>query len=73
MGVAAYNGECRKIVMRYAKEWEVCHVMTSRASYFYSHVIIFFCFQQVVNRMGRWIDFENDYKTLYPTFMESVW
>ena len=23
--------------------------------------------------MGRWIDFENDYKTLYPWFMESVW
>ncbi|KAI1890396.1 hypothetical protein AGOR_G00153290 [Albula goreensis] len=26
-----------------------------------------------VTRMGRWIDFKNDYKTLYPTFMESVW
>jgi isoleucyl-tRNA synthetase len=23
MGVAAYNAECRKIVMRYAQEWEV--------------------------------------------------
>ncbi|VDK53275.1 unnamed protein product [Gongylonema pulchrum] len=23
--------------------------------------------------MGRWIDFKNDYKTLYPWFMESVW
>lgn len=23
MGVAAYNAECRKIVMRYSKEWEV--------------------------------------------------
>lgn len=32
MGIAAYNNECRKIVMRYANEWE-----------------------QVVNRMGRWI------------------
>ncbi|XP_061147460.1 isoleucine--tRNA ligase, cytoplasmic [Syngnathus typhle] len=26
-----------------------------------------------VNRMGRWIDFKNDYKTLYPWFMETVW
>uniref|UniRef100_A0A1A7Y5T2 Isoleucine--tRNA ligase, cytoplasmic n=1 Tax=Iconisemion striatum TaxID=60296 RepID=A0A1A7Y5T2_9TELE len=26
-----------------------------------------------VNRMGRWIDFKSDYKTLYPWFMESVW
>lgn len=32
MGIATYNNECRKIVMRYANEWE-----------------------QVVNRMGRWI------------------
>lgn len=23
--------------------------------------------------MGRWIDFKNDYKTMYPWFMESVW
>uniref|UniRef100_A0AAY4CF76 isoleucine--tRNA ligase n=1 Tax=Denticeps clupeoides TaxID=299321 RepID=A0AAY4CF76_9TELE len=26
-----------------------------------------------VTRMGRWIDFKNDYKTLYPWFMETVW
>ena len=29
--------------------------------------------EKTVVRMGRWIDFENDYKTLDPTFMESVW
>ncbi|CEL97895.1 unnamed protein product [Vitrella brassicaformis CCMP3155] len=29
--------------------------------------------QQVIERMGRWIDFENDYKTLDISFMESVW
>lgn len=29
--------------------------------------------QKSVTRLGRWIDFENDYKTLYPWFMESVW
>lgn len=23
MGIAAYNDECRKIVMRYANEWEL--------------------------------------------------
>uniref|UniRef100_A0A0A1X6E8 Isoleucine--tRNA ligase, cytoplasmic n=1 Tax=Zeugodacus cucurbitae TaxID=28588 RepID=A0A0A1X6E8_ZEUCU len=50
MGIAAYNAECRKIVMRYANEWEA-----------------------VVTRMGRWIDFRNDYKTLYPWYMESIW
>lgn len=26
-----------------------------------------------VERMGRWIDFDDDYKTLNVTFMESVW
>ncbi|XP_054164072.1 isoleucine--tRNA ligase, cytoplasmic-like [Oppia nitens] len=50
MGIKAYNDECRKIVMRYASDWE-----------------------QIVTRLGRWIDFKNDYKTLYPSYMESVW
>ncbi|CRL07911.1 CLUMA_CG020964, isoform A [Clunio marinus] len=50
MGIAAYNNECRKIVMRYAGDWE-----------------------EIIGRLGRWIDFKNDYKTLYPWFMESVW
>ena len=50
MGVAAYNAECRAIVLRYVKEWE-----------------------HSVKRMGRWIDFKHDYKTMDPSFMESVW
>lgn len=29
--------------------------------------------RSTVERMGRWIDFDNDYKTLDPSFMESVW
>jgi len=29
--------------------------------------------EAVVNRLGRWIDFKNDYKTMEPWFMESVW
>ena len=29
--------------------------------------------ERVVKRVGRWIDFEHDYKTMYPWFMESVW
>jgi isoleucyl-tRNA synthetase len=29
--------------------------------------------QSTVTRLGRWIDFENDYKTMDPNFMESVW
>ncbi|BGP16782.1 hypothetical protein JCM10213_002176 [Rhodosporidiobolus nylandii] len=29
--------------------------------------------RRTVERLGRWIDFDNDYKTLNPSFMESVW
>ena len=29
--------------------------------------------EHVVTRLGRWIDFKNDYKTMEPWFMESVW
>ncbi len=29
--------------------------------------------EKTVHRLGRWIDFENDYKTLDITYMESVW
>lgn len=49
-GIANYNEECRKIVMRYSAEWE-----------------------KTVTRLGRWIDFKNDYKTMDLKFMESVW
>ncbi|CAM9595129.1 unnamed protein product [Ectocarpus fasciculatus] len=29
--------------------------------------------ERTIKRLGRWIDFENDYKTMDPWFMESVW
>lgn len=29
--------------------------------------------EKTVERMGRWVDFENDYKTMDVSFMESVW
>ncbi|NQT92374.1 MAG: isoleucine--tRNA ligase [Lentisphaerae bacterium] len=29
--------------------------------------------QQVVTRMGRWVDFDRDYKTMDPEYMESIW
>ena len=29
--------------------------------------------RRTVTRMGRWVDFDNDYKTMDPGFMESVW
>ncbi|KAH0431703.1 isoleucyl-trna synthetase [Colletotrichum camelliae] len=29
--------------------------------------------RHTIERLGRWIDFDNDYKTMDPTFMESEW
>ncbi|MDP2934327.1 MAG: class I tRNA ligase family protein, partial [bacterium] len=29
--------------------------------------------RKVIERMGRWVDMDNDYKTMDPSFMESVW
>ncbi|EQC52012.1 isoleucine--tRNA ligase [Bacteriovorax sp. DB6_IX] len=29
--------------------------------------------EKTVKRLGRWVDFENDYKTMDPSFMESCW
>ncbi len=49
-GIANFNNECRKIVLRYTQEWE-----------------------KTVRRMGRWVDFRNDYRTMDASFMETVW
>ncbi len=48
-GIAEFNAQCRKSVMRYSREWE-----------------------QTVTRQARWVDFENDYKTMDLDYMESV-
>jgi isoleucyl-tRNA synthetase len=29
--------------------------------------------RKTITRLGRWVDFDNDYKTMDSTFMESVW
>jgi len=29
--------------------------------------------KSTINRMGRWVDFENDYKTMDTDYMESIW
>lgn len=49
-GVAAFNEECRSIVLRYTAEWKY-----------------------TVERMGRWVSFDQTYRTMDPSFMESVW
>lgn len=49
-GIANFNEECRKIVLRYTGEWKT-----------------------TINRMGRWVDFNNSWRTMDLPFMESVW
>ena len=49
MGIAKYNEECRKIVMRFAEEWRT-----------------------TIDRLGRWIDFDNDYKVSACINMEKI-
>jgi len=29
--------------------------------------------QQTITRLGRWVDFDNDYKTMEPDYMETIW
>lgn len=29
--------------------------------------------RETVTRMGRWVDFDHDYKTMNPDFMETIW
>ncbi len=29
--------------------------------------------RQTITRLGRWVDFDNDYKTMNPDYMESIW
>ena len=29
--------------------------------------------RKTISRIGRWVDFDNDYKTMEPWYMESVW
>lgn len=29
--------------------------------------------EQTITRLGRWVDFKNDYKTMNPDYMESIW
>ncbi|MBI5754772.1 isoleucine--tRNA ligase [Candidatus Peregrinibacteria bacterium] len=50
MGIAVFNEECRKNVLRYTVEWE-----------------------KTVERMGRWVDFKNAYRTMDSDYMESIW
>ena len=49
-GIAEFNEECRKIVLRYTQQW-----------------------REFVERSGRWVDFDREYRTMDLEYMESIW
>jgi len=63
MGIDKYNEECRSIVMRYSKARRRGFGRVRLSSRPPQE------WESTVKRVGRWIDFENDYKTLDPEFM----
>lgn len=71
MGIDKYNAECRKIVMRYASEWETIFTRLGRWIGIIQIIIIYIVYALI--KLFAFSDFKNDYKTLYPWFMESVW
>jgi isoleucyl-tRNA synthetase len=51
------------------------HLATRRLYRLSAGIVTRYCreWETVVTRLGRWIDFRNDYKTMEPWYMESVW
>lgn len=67
MGIPAYNAECRSIVMR-----------STSSLHFHISIGDIHCryageWERTITRLGRWIDFEKDYKTMNLPFMETEW
>ncbi|KAK4670857.1 isoleucine--tRNA ligase [Podospora pseudoanserina] len=58
------SGKAAVMEMGLEKYNEECRAIVMRYSEEWRHTI---------ERLGRWIDFDNDYKTMDPTFMESEW
>lgn len=52
------------LAMGIDKQNETCRSIVMKYSNEWKHV---------VKRFARWIDFDNNYKTMNPEFMESVW
>lgn len=73
MGIATYNSECRKIVTRYVKEWETIVGRIGRWIGLFNvfSYVDFYIYENYYKLY--FLDFKNDYKTLYPWYMESIW
>ena len=85
MGIDKYNAACRAIVMRYSGEWrrgELCGNRSFQLVFMTNAccvcvcmcmcvcVCVTSCYNAVITRVGRWIDFDNDYKTMNLSFSE---
>ncbi|KAH6997055.1 tRNA synthetases class I-domain-containing protein [Ilyonectria destructans] len=58
------SGKAAVMELGIAKYNEECRAIVMRYAAEWRHTI---------ERLGRWIDFDNDYKTMDPRFMESEW
>lgn len=65
-GIDNYNEACRGIVRQLISS--TLFLLTLLQVMRYSSE-----WRQIVTRLGRWIDFDHDYKTMDCSFMESVW
>lgn len=63
MGIPRYNAACRYSIFFQTTDWLFRAIVMRYSSEW----------EKIVKRLGRWIDFKNDYKTLDKDFMESVW
>jgi len=61
MGMSAQDAVAKLGVKGYNDE---CRAIVSRYT---------FEWRKTISRIGRWVDFDNDYKTMDLSFMESVW
>ncbi|MBL7666141.1 MAG: isoleucine--tRNA ligase [Bacteriovoracaceae bacterium] len=61
LGMSAHDAVAKLGVRKYNEE---CRGIVSRYTQEW---------EKTISRLGRWVDFENDYKTMDLSFMESVW
>ncbi|OEH78112.1 isoleucyl-tRNA synthetase family [Cyclospora cayetanensis] len=64
-GIPQYNEQCRSIVLRYSSQWK--DIVAS------APLRLLHASPVRAERTGRWIDFNNGYRTMDRDFMESVW
>ena len=68
MGIEAYNKECRSGLVSIVITTTTIITTTTTTTTTPRSIVMKYSgeWERVVGRMGRWIDFKRDYKTMYP-------